>query len=73
MVNNGERFLIVWISEMGILDVVVEERRWLLIWKIVRGRVVWIIFWDGYWMGCLRVGMRVCNLGNLEVSFDRMR
>lgn len=39
-VKRGERPLIVWTRETGILAVAVEERRWPPIWKAARGMVV---------------------------------
>jgi hypothetical protein len=63
-VKRGERPLIVWTSDTGILEVAVELRRWPPIWNAASGRVVLITSRVGFRIGCLRAVIFVRKIGN---------
>jgi hypothetical protein len=70
-VKSGERPLMVWTRETGILEVAFELKRWPNIWNAARGRVVRMTSRDGYRIGCRSAGTAARSRGNVEASHEK--
>lgn len=69
-VKSGERPLMVWTRETGILVVAVADSRCPPIWKKANGRVVLITSLDGYRIPCRKACMFLGRAGNIVASHE---
>lgn len=66
--KSGDRPLIVWTRETGILDVAEELKRWPTIWNAARGKVVARTSRDGARMGWRSAVIFSLRIGNTVAS-----